>query len=159
MKNKNVIFFVFSLMIVTSCSYFSNDKEEKKKQAQLKYKKEREAIENKNYQYISQLVSYKSNVSKDTVSIVLKEYFKTYEEYSFNNKTQKLEKVKVDFKLDEVDKLDFIKSVIKKYNLNEKTAFLVFYEIDSIIKMQKMEDDINSIYSTVDDIEMSLPEN
>lgn len=157
MKNKNAIFFVFSIMILTSCSYFSNDKEEKKKQAQLEWKKERETIENKNYQYVSQLVSYKSNVSIDTVAIVLKEYYKTYEEYSFNNTTQKLEEFKVDFTLDEVNKLDFIKSIIQKYNLNEKSAFLVFYEIDCIIKMKKIEDDVDSIYSTVDDIEMSLP--
>lgn len=158
MRNKNVFFFVILFLTLTSCSYFSNDKEEKKKQAQLKREKERETIENKNYQYINVLVSYRSNVSKDTVAIVLKEYYKTYEEYTFNNTTQKLEEFKVDFTLDVVNKLDFIKSIIQKYNLNEKTAYLVFYEIDSIIKMQKMEEDINSIYSTVDDIEMSLPD-
>jgi hypothetical protein len=156
MKNNHFAFLIISLLFLNSCSYFSNDKEEKKKQAQLEWKKEREAIENKNYQYVNLLVSYRSNVSKDTVAIILKEYYKTYEEYAFNNTTQKLEEFKVDFTLDEVHKLDFIKSVIQKYNLNEKTAFLVFYEIDSILKMQKIEDDIDSIYSTVDDIETSL---
>ena len=120
---------------------------------------EREAIENKNYQYIKLLVSYRSNVSKDTIAIVLKEYYKTYEEYAFDNTTQKLEEFEADLTLDEVDKLDFIKSVVKKYNLNEKTAFLVFFEINSILKIQKMGDDIESIYLIVDDIELSLPDN
>lgn len=155
---KNIIFLFIALPLFNSCSYFSKEKEEKRKESQLKHKSEREVTENKNYQYVNQLVSYKSNVSKDTVAIALKEYYKTYEGFTFNNATQKLEESKVDFNLDEVNKLDFIKGIIQKYSLNEKSAFLVFYEIDSILKAQKMEDDIDSIYSKVDDIESSLPE-
>lgn len=155
---KNILsILVCSLLI--SCNYFSNDKAVKKKQAQLKYKKDKEDVENKNYRYVNQLVSYKSNVSIDTVAIVLNEYYKTYREYSFNKTTQKLHMVHVDYSLNEVSKIDFIENVIRKYNLNEKATFLIFYEIDSILKMQKIEDDIDIIYSTVDDIQMSLPEN
>lgn len=158
MKNIISLFLVFSLL--SSCNYFSNDKEEKKKEAKLKYKKKVEDIENKNYQYVNQLVSYKSNVSIDTVTIVLQEYYKTYRQYSFNKATQKLEEFNdVDYLINEVNKIDFIENVIQKYNLNEKTTYLIFYEIDSIFKLQKIEDDIDSIYSTVDDIQMSLPEN
>lgn len=157
MKNIISLLLVFSLL--SSCDYFSNNKEEKKREAQLKYKKKKENIENKNYRYVNQLVSYKSNVQIDTVAIVLKEYYKTYREYSFNEETDKLEELDIDYSLDEVNKLDFVENVIKKHNINEKTAFLIFDEIDSFFKIQQMGDNIDSIDSTVDDIEMNLPDN
>lgn len=146
------------LFLFNSCSYFTKNKEEKRKAAHLKYKKEEEILENKNYQYLSQLVSYKNNISKDTVDIVLKEYFKAYKGFSFNNTTNKLEENKA-FSLDEKHKTDFIKGVVQEYKISEKSAYLIFYEIDYIFNLESMKDDIETIDCTVDGIESKLTPN
>ena len=156
MKHFTVLIVV--LFLCNSCSYFTNDKEEKRKAAHLKYKKEEEISENKNYQYVSQLVSYKNNISKDTVNIVLKEYYKAFKGLSFNNTTNKLEETKA-FSLDERHKLDFLQDIVENYKISEKSAYLIFYDIDSMFSMESMKDDIETIDYTVDEIESKLPEN
>lgn len=149
---------IIALVLLNSCSYFTNDKEEKKEASHLKYKEAEVISENKNYQYISQLVSYKNNISKDTVDIVLKEYYKAYKGFSFNNTTNKLVETKV-FSLDERHKLDFLQDIVEKYKISEKSTYLIFYGIDSMFSMESMKDDIETIDYTVDEIESKLPEN
>ncbi|MFV5694026.1 hypothetical protein ACM55G_01130 [Flavobacterium sp. LB3P122] len=158
---KEIKYFVVLIMVLflcNSCSYFTNDKEEKRKATNLKYKKEEEISENKNYQYLSQLVSFKNNISKDTVDIVLKEYYKTYKGFVFNNDTGKLEEMGT-FSEDEMHKLDFLQDIVEKYKISEKAAYLILYEIDSMFSMESMKDDIETIDYTVDEIEAKLPEN
>lgn len=159
MKNYLKIFTLLTvLLLLDSCSYFSNSKEEKREKMYLKHLKEEEILENKNFQYISQLVSYKNSVSKDTVNIVLKEYYKTYKGFSFNNTTNKLEEAKA-FSLDEKHKLDFLQDIVEKYKIPEKSAYLIFYEIDSMLSMASMKDNIETIDNTVDEIASKLSTN
>lgn len=47
MKNNNFAFLIISLLFLTSCSYFSNDKEVKKKKALMEWGKNRESIGHK----------------------------------------------------------------------------------------------------------------
>ncbi len=148
LKIKYILFLFLPILLLNSCGYFSDDEKEMQVKRALEWKREREDKENKNFQYIKQLVSYKSNISKDTVAIVLKEYYLAHEGFSFNNNTGKLDEIE-DYPYNEIDKLDFINSIIQKHNLNEKTAFLLFYEIDFILKMQSMEDEISNISYTV----------
>lgn len=153
MKHFTVLIVV--LFLCNSCSYFTNDKEEKRKAANLKLSKEEETLENKNYQYVSQLVSYKNNISKDTVDIVLKEFYKAYKGFSFNNTTNKLEETKA-FSLDERHKIDFIKSIVKRHKISEKSAYLIFYEIDSMFNLAAITDNVETIDYIVDEIDSKL---
>ena len=79
MKNYlKIITLILILFLLNSCSYFSNDKEEKRKAQILKWKQEKEIEANKDYLYINHSVSFETNIPKDTVAIVLREYYKTY---------------------------------------------------------------------------------
>ena len=152
---KHFIILIIVIFLCNSCSNFTNEKGEKRKAADLKYKKQEEFAENKNYQYVSQLVSYKNNISKDTVDIVLKEYYKAYKGFIFNNETGKLEETEVSLD-DEINKLDFIKNVIQRYDMNEKLAFIILGEIDSLFSMEGLKDDIGTLEYNIDDLESGL---
>jgi len=154
MKNLNTILLILSALVLSGCNYFSNDKKEKLEAKLLKYKKEAELDENKNFEYSAKSISYKYNIPKDTVIIVLKEYYKEYEGYSFNEKSNKLEES--DFPIDEIHKLDFIKRLVNVNKINERTAYTVFNEIDLLHRLEWIEDDISSTRSDIEDIESQL---
>ncbi len=104
------------------------------------------------------MVTYKNDISKDTVEIVLKEYYKAYKGFVFNNDTGKLEETEVS--LDhEISKLDFIKNVVQRYSLNEKSAFIILGEIDFMFNMESMKGDIETIDYTLNEIQSKSSEN
>lgn len=157
MKNHLKIFTLIAvLLLLNSCSYFSNDKEEKQKAADFKWKQETELEVNKDYQYTLCAISYKSNISKDTVAFVLKEYYKTYKGCTFNNKTNKLEIVDemavFEFGDKKKHKLDFINSIVKKQFVKEKSAYIVLNEIDNLLDLKIIKDNFQSLEESVSDI-------
>lgn len=153
-KTTIIFTLITTLFLFNSCSYFSNNKEEKLKSDELKWKQEREIKANKDYQYINQSVSYQTHISKDTVAIVLREYYKDYEGFVFNKKTSKLEEIdELRLEDDVKHKLDFINDIIKKHFVNEKSTYLIFDKIDFIFNMQNTKDELETINYSVDELE------
>ncbi len=156
MKNHLKIITLTSIIfLLNSCSYFSNDKEEKRKAENLKWKQENEIEANKDYQYVNHSVSFETNIPKDTVAIVLREYYKTYIGFVFNKKRNSLEEIdtfpKIYFE-DNTHKLDFINSIIKKQFVNEKSAYLIFNKIDCFFNNKNIKKELEYIESEVDDL-------
>lgn len=146
---------ITALFSFNSCSYFSNDEEEKQNLDHLKWKQEREINANKDYQYINQSVSYETRISRDTIAIVLREYYKTYKGFTFNKEKNKLEEIdgfETEYDDDKKHKLDFINDIVKKQFVNEKSAYIACNEIDKLFDIKIMKDDIQSIEESASDI-------
>jgi hypothetical protein len=157
MKNYlKIITLILILFLLNSCSYFSNDKEEKRKAQILKWKQEKEIEANKDYLYINHSVSFETNIPKDTVAIVLREYYKTYIGFVFNKKRNSLEEIdtfpKIYFDDNNTHKLDFINSIIKKQFVNEKSAYLIFNKIDYFFNNKNIKEEFDYIESEIDDL-------
>lgn len=157
MKNHLKIITLTSIIfLLNSCSYFSNDKEEKRKAENLKWKQENEIEANKDYQYVNHSVSFETNIPKDTVAIVLREYYKTYIGFVFNKKRNSLEEIdtfpKIYFEGKNIHKLDFINSIIKKQFVNEKSVYLIFNKIDYFFNNKNIKEELEYIESEVDDL-------
>jgi hypothetical protein len=151
-----IITLISILFLLNSCSYFSNDKEEKRKEEDLKWKQEKEIEANKDYQYVNYSVSFETNIPKDTVAIVLREYYKTYIGFEFNKKRNSLEEIdtfpKIYFEDNNKHKLDFINSIIKKQFVNEKSAYLIFDKIDYFFNNKNIKEELEYIESEIDDL-------
>ena len=65
---------------------------------------------------MSELISYENNISKDTIRLILKEYYRTYDAYVFNEKLNRLQEDYSHFKEKERHKIDFINLLEKKFN-------------------------------------------
>lgn len=151
-----IVILITTSFLLNSCSYFSNDEEEKQKAEDFKWKQKTELEVNKDYHYTLKAISYKSNISQDTVALVLKEYYKTYKGCTFNNRTSKLEIVDEMAVFESSDKekhnLDFINSIVKKQLVNEKSAYIVFNEIDNLFDIKIIKDNFQSLEESVSDI-------
>lgn len=161
MKNhiKNIVL-ITTLFLLNSCNYFSNNKEGKGKEEELKRVQKREIDANKEFQYLNQSIAYETNISKDTVATVLGEYYKNYCEFVFNDTTKKLKEIDVysQFKLakrDKKPKMDFINEIIKKQSINEKSAYLIFNRIDYFFNNKNIKEEIDYIESEIDDLKSS----
>jgi hypothetical protein len=147
---------ILILFLFNSCSYFSNDKEEKRKAENLKWKQEKEIKANKDYLYINQSVSFETNIPKDTVAIVLREYYRTYIGFVFNKKRNSLEEIdsfpKIYFEDNNTHELDFINSIIKKQFVNEKSAYLIFNKIDYFFNNKNIKEELEYIEGEIDDL-------
>jgi hypothetical protein len=157
MKNYlKITILITALFLLNSCSFFSKDEDVNQKEEDLKWKQETELEVNKDYHYALNAVSYKSNISQDTVGLVLKEYYATYKGCTFNNKTGKLEIIDEMAVFESGDsekhKLDFINSIIKNQFVSEKTAYIVLHEIQNLFDVEIMKDNIQSIEESVSDI-------
>lgn len=157
MKNHLKIITLTSIIfLLNSCSYFSNDKVEKRKAENLKWKQENEIDANKDYQYVNHSISFETNIPKDTVAIVLREYYKTYIGFVFNKKRNSLEEIdtfpKIYFEGNNIHKFDFINSIIKKQFVNEKSAYLIFNKIDYFFNNKNIKEELEYIESEVDDL-------
>jgi hypothetical protein len=155
-KHLKIITLTSIIFLLNSCSYFSNDKEEKRKAENLKWKQEEEIEANKDYLYVNHSVSFETNIPKDTVAIVLREYYKTYIGFVFNKKRNSLEEIdtfpKIYFEGKNIHKLDFINSIIKKQFVNEKSAYLIFNKIDYFFNNKNIKEELEYIESEVDDL-------
>jgi hypothetical protein len=148
---KPIIFLIMISMIFGSCNLFSKkDKEEKEKQFMI-YELKRDKAETKKYNYLSELISFKSETNIDTVRIVLKEYYKTYKFYNFNEKTKSLKFNISNFKIGTKEDYDFISFLEKKYKINRKKLFLINYEINLFFKLENLEE-ISNISSEIEDL-------
>ena len=158
MKNHlQIIALVTALFLLNSCKYFSNDDEEKGKEEKLKRVEKREIEANKEFQFINQSIAYETNISKDTVAIILKEYYKNYCEFVFDDSTKKFKEIDIysQFKLaknDEKTKMDFIYDIVKKQSINEKSAYLVFNKIEYFFNDKNIKEELEYIESEVDDL-------
>ena len=134
-----------------SCNYFSKNEDEEKDKQFLIYELERDIAETKKYNYLSELISYKSETNIDTVRIILKEYYKTYKFYDFNEKTKSLKFNISNFKIEPKEDNNFISFLEKKYQINRKKLFLIIYEINLFFKLEYLEE-INNISSEIEDL-------
>jgi hypothetical protein len=137
---KHIIFFIIISIFFGSCNFFSKNKEEEKNKSDLEYKLAREIRETKNFNYLSELISYEKNFSKDTIQLVLKEYYKTYEAYIFNENLNRLQDYDNYYRLNIPHKIDFINSIERKHKLNRKTLYLIINEIDNFFKSDNLND-------------------
>jgi hypothetical protein len=146
------------IMISTSCNLFTKDKdEEEQNKRRLEYKLEREIVETKNFNYLSELISVEKEINLDTVKVVLKEYYKTYRYYNFNEKLNRLEENDdYDYKEEELNLFDFVNRIEKQNNINRKKTFLITNQVELFFKLEKLEEleiikyeleDINSRFS------------
>ena len=168
-KLKLIVLQIVLLMFI-SCDYFSGNKEEDKQKrvdSIIKAHKQKRLLEvNKDYDFILKSIAYKNSFSRDTVGLILKEYYKHYEGYFYNNEKNKLDDVEEsEFLKDEIHKLDFIKLIVSKYNINEKSAYLIFYEIkehftkeDIMLSIDDIEDNIWSIENSIENIDSKIAE-
>ncbi|WP_396154772.1 hypothetical protein [Flavobacterium macrobrachii] len=149
---KPIIFLIMISMIFGSCNLFSKkDKEDAEKQF-LKYKLSREIEETKNFNYLSELISYEKNISKDTVQVVLKEYYKTFEAYTFNENINRLQENYNHYGEKESHKIDFINSLEKKYKINRKSLYLITYQIDDYFFKEENLNNIESLTYEIEDL-------
>lgn len=149
---KPIIFLIMISMIFGSCNLFSKkDKEDVDKQF-LKFKLAREKEETKNFNYLSELISYEKNISKDTIRLILKEYYRTYDAYVFNEKLNRLQEDFNHFKDKEMHKIDFINSLEKKYIINRKTLYLITNQIDEFFFKEDNLNEIDNLKYEIEDL-------
>lgn len=152
MHMKQIIFLIMISMIFESCNMFSKkDKEDVNKQL-LKFKLEREKEETKNFNYLSELISYEKNISKDTIQLILKEYYKTYDTYVFNEKLNRLQENHSHFRDKETHKIDFINSLEKKYIINRKTLYMITNQIDEFFLKENNLNEIDNLIYEIEDL-------
>jgi len=159
--NLRLIMLQISLLLLTSCKYFSSKEDEDKQRrvdSIIKAHKQEKIFEvNKDYDFILNSIVYKNSFSKDTAEIVLKEYYKEYVGYAFNNKDNKFEEVKeTGYLKDEIHKLEFIKKLVEKFNISEKSAYLIFIEIENYFEKEEIRNNIDEIEYDIWDIKSSL---
>lgn len=159
--NLRLIMLHISLLLLTSCKYFSSKEDEDKQRrvdSIIKAHKQEKILEvNKDYDFILNSIVYKNSFSKDTAEIVLKEYYKEYVGYAFNNKNNKFEEVKeTDYLEDEIHKLEFIKKLVEKFNISEKSVYLIFIEIENYFEKEEIRNNIDEIEYDIWDIKSSL---
>ena len=147
------------LFVLISCNPFSNKEEKaeiererieqrkKEEQQQKEAKEEREFLvyTNKEFKYLCELISYETNISQDTVTIILKEYFIQKGNAVFDD--DKTEIIKQKYRITNDDG-NLVEEIIIKYGFPRKTLFLVYNEIDTYYK-------IKEIYYTLEDLEES----
>jgi hypothetical protein len=149
---KPIIFLIMISMIFGSCNLFSKkDKEDVDKQF-LKYQLAREKKETKNFNYLSELISYENNISKDTIRLILKEYYRTYDAYIFNEKLNRLQEDYSHFKEKQRHKIDFINLLEKKYLINRKTLYLVTHQIDEFFFKEDNLNEIDNLKYEIEDL-------
>lgn len=152
-----IVILITTSFLLNSCSYFSNDDKEKRKLADVKWKQKTELEANKDYHYTLKTVSYKSNISQDTVALVLQEYYKRFKGLTFNHNTNRLEVISeaavYGFGAEEIHKLDFITNVIEIQFIKEKSAYLILNEIDNLFDIKNMRDDIKYLDDNVSEIQ------
>ena len=155
--SKTAIFCVLFGLI--SCNPFSNKTKEerirqemriqqmKELEAEQQQKNEQEFLiyTNKEFRYLCELISYKTNVLSDTVTLILKEYFIKKGNVLFDNE---LNIIKQEYRITGDDG-NLVEEIISKHNFPRKTFFLVYYEIDIYYKMKE-------IYYTLEDFGVRL---
>ena len=148
------------LFLFLSCNSFPN-KEEKAKlerenieQRRKEEKLRKEAEEereflvstNKEFKYLCELIGYKTNISQDTVTVILKEYFIQNGNAVFDN--GKTEIIKQEYNITGDDG-KLVEEIISKCDFPRKTTILIYHEIDNYYK-------IKDIYFKLQDLEDSV---
>ena len=158
MKKKVIIWIV---LVFVCCNPFSNEEEKAKleresivqQKEEEEEKQQQEAEEeqkllvdaNKEFKYLCELISYKTNVTSDTVSVILKEYYIENGNVLFDND---LNIIKQEYRITSDDG-NFVEDIISKYNFPRKTFFLVYHEIFSYFI-------IREIYNKLEYLEESV---
>jgi len=143
------LLYIISLFFLISCSLSSkkgSEDEEKQKRSE-QARKERIIEENKRFEFLCELISYKTNISQDTVIIIAKEFYQQYEYAIFEG--NKIVNINYSSQIIEPKNYNFVENIIKHYQLPRKDVFLIFYEIDLYYKLEYME-------STIDDIDCAI---
>jgi len=138
------LIYLIPLIFLLSCNPFSKkeNKEEKEKRRE-EARKERINEENKRFQFLCELVSYRTCISQDTVIIVAKKFYEQYEYVVFDG--NKIIDINYDSHTSEPACYDFVENAIKQCQLPRKEVFLIFYEIDLYYKLEYMESTISDI--------------
>jgi hypothetical protein len=150
-----IIYVLIFFWFLTSCNLFTKKDDNKLKFSE--YEREMEIYETKKFNYINELLHYKNGYDKDTIKLVLKEYYKSYKHFSFNEKS-KLLKYNLQVGEGYLVKFDFINKLEKKYSLKRKDLFLITNEIDIFFRTEKL-DELETISEEVQDINSHFNEN
>jgi hypothetical protein len=130
------IFYLILLLFLVSCNSLSK----KENETQMnQYQEERIDSKNKEFEFLCELVSYKTCISQDTVMLVAKEFYTQYGDAVFEgNKI-----VDEQYRSSELSNYNFIATVIKQYHLPRKEVFLIFSEIDLLYRLDNLEDNVS----------------
>ena len=144
------LMYLIPLFFMLGCNPFSKKEDETEKQKRREQARQ-EWIDDKNkkFQFLCEMVSYKTCISRDTVTIITKEFCEQYKYAVFEgNKI-------IDINYDKVPKpknYDFVERVIKQYQFPRKEIFLIFGEVYLLYRLENIESSIYYIEGTVDDI-------
>lgn len=145
-KMKKIPYLLVLLLTISSCNYFSKDKEEEElKKRQQEYKLEQEIAETKTFNYLIEQIYWDKKINKDTIQIVLNEYYKEYKYFAFNSGTNYLEKMDRKYNTP-THLLDFVNATGGKTRIERNKIFIVTKEIELFFNFKKLDqlEDISS---------------
>lgn len=144
------------LVLVTSCSWFSN--EEEKNEKLKEWKKEKLIKINKDFEYVCLKISLKTEVSKDTVATVFREVLMAYSNLSFKENTFQIKSEHWGSRKERSNphKLDFLYTISSKLKLQVSTVLKIMNEIDFLYKMDDLYSTISYLREYNDELEEEL---
>lgn len=145
------------LLATVGCSNRTEKSEAEIRVFKEKWKQESLIESNKDFQYLSLIVSAKTKISKDTTNMILKDY------YELNNlaifKDNSFEIIENNLKHKAIPhKLDLMNTIANKFT-NDKTKVYVCYdEIEMHQELKKNSESLDDLYYTSSNLEEKLDE-
>jgi hypothetical protein len=143
-----IIFTLITSYILIGCSFFDKNDEDQEKYSDFIV--EIEIQETKKFNYLKELIHYKTGYNQDTIKIILKEYYKDYKDYKFYKNSDSLI-YDLNFGRDKTTKIDFINKIEKKHLIKRKDLYIISNEIDFFFKMEEI-NELETISEEVQDI-------
>ncbi|MFY7812139.1 MAG: hypothetical protein ACOVQ2_10465 [Flavobacterium sp.] len=130
-----IIFTLITSYILIGCTFFYKKDEDQEKFSDLVI--EIDTQETKKFNYLKELIHYKTGYNQDTIKIILKEYYKDSKDYKFYKNSDSLI-YDLHFGRDKTTKIDFINKIEKKHLIKRKVLYMITNEIDFFFKMEKI---------------------
>lgn len=129
-----IIFTLITSYILIGCTFFYKKDEDQEKFSDLVI--EIDTQETKKFNYLKELIHYKTGYNQDTIKIILKEYYKDSKDYKFYKNSDSLI-YDLHFGRDKTTKIDFINKIEKKHLIKRKVLYMITNEIDFFSKWKK----------------------